>query len=403
MPFKRLFIYGAVFLAALGFPLFLASASYAAVTQTAVTCADEQGQQRVVQIAWDNSYSVLATYGYIPRYYCERFAGSYNTYVSDTLVDKSMGWYNGVVLNPVPAPVQPEPTPTEMPSPEPSPSSSSPSPEPSPSPSVSPSPEPSPTESATPEPTVQPTPTQEPSPQPSDSLRLPDSTTGGTVPSDSATTVDTPPASQPETPAPQPETPPQPPVVEPPPSVQPQPTPMPEPTPAPPVEPAPEPEAQPEPAPTPEPIPEPAPEPPALPEPTPEPVPEPPAPEPEPPAVEPMPEPAPVPIPEPVEPPSIPSPFIASINDVELASLAPDTPVQLENGVVLAAEVVIALQALDNPAELLADLFTDPGKVLLAFASVGADMTPEEREHSQKTIISAVIATGVASQIRRTS
>jgi hypothetical protein len=73
----------------------------------------------------------------------------------------------------------------------------------------------------------------------------------------------------------------------------------------------------------------------------------------------------------------------------------------LDNGVILTAEVAIALEVLENPAELIADLFTDPGKVLLAFASVGSDMTPEDREESQKAVVAAVIATGIASQIRK--
>lgn len=61
----------------------------------------------------------------------------------------------------------------------------------------------------------------------------------------------------------------------------------------------------------------------------------------------------------------------------------------------------MALEVLDNPAELLGDLFTDPGKVLLAFASVGSDMTPKDREESQKAVVAAVIATGLATQIRK--
>jgi hypothetical protein len=61
----------------------------------------------------------------------------------------------------------------------------------------------------------------------------------------------------------------------------------------------------------------------------------------------------------------------------------------------------MALQTLENPAELLANLFTDPGQVLLAFASVGSDMTPKDRKESQKAIVAAVIATGLATQIRR--
>jgi hypothetical protein len=40
----------------------------------------------------------------------------------------------------------------------------------------------------------------------------------------------------------------------------------------------------------------------------------------------------------------------------------------------------------------LAALFSDPGKALTAIANVGADMTPEKREESQKVVIAAIIA-----------
>jgi hypothetical protein len=83
---------------------------------------------------------------------------------------------------------------------------------------------------------------------------------------------------------------------------------------------------------------------------------------------------------------------------VDLTTLAPDTPVSLENGVVLTAEVVIALQLLENPAELLTELFTDPGQVLTAISNIGADMSPEVREQSEKVVVSAIIAGGIATQ-----
>jgi hypothetical protein len=77
--------------------------------------------------------------------------------------------------------------------------------------------------------------------------------------------------------------------------------------------------------------------------------------------------------------------------------LPPETPVEVredENGneVVITAEVAAALVILENPAELLGAIFNDPGQALLALASIGADMSDEEREESEKIIIASVIA-----------
>jgi hypothetical protein len=179
--------------------------------------------------------------------------------------------------------------------------------------------------------------------------------------------------------------------------------------------------------PLPEPIPEPVPEaevPPT--EPAPEPVDEPvdEAPElaPEP---EPIPEIEPEPLPEPVEESH--TPMVADENATEeekavvaeaiieaaggepvtaaaianagltYADLPAQTPVEVrqdENGneVVITAEVAAALVVLENPAALVEAIFTDPGQALLAIASIGADMSDEEREESEKIIIASVIA-----------
>jgi hypothetical protein len=72
----------------------------------------------------------------------------------------------------------------------------------------------------------------------------------------------------------------------------------------------------------------------------------------------------------------------------------------LENGVILTAEVADALQIFDSPKELISTIFSDPGKALKALANVGADMTPEQRETSQNTVVAAVIVTQLA-QVRR--
>jgi hypothetical protein len=77
--------------------------------------------------------------------------------------------------------------------------------------------------------------------------------------------------------------------------------------------------------------------------------------------------------------------------------LPAETPVEVredENGnaVVITAEVAAALVVLESPAALLEAIFTDPGQALLAIASIGADMSDEEREESEKIIVASVIA-----------
>jgi hypothetical protein len=88
---------------------------------------------------------------------------------------------------------------------------------------------------------------------------------------------------------------------------------------------------------------------------------------------------------------------------ITYADLPPETPVEVrqdENGnqVVITAEIAAALVLLDNPQELLGAIFTDPGQVLLALGSIGADMSPEERAQSEKTVVAAVIVGQIAGQ-----
>jgi hypothetical protein len=121
----------------------------------------------------------------------------------------------------------------------------------------------------------------------------------------------------------------------------------------------------------------------------------------EPPDVE---EEAPIPVEEPPieaeEPPieeeAPPVEEVVQANEVELETLAPETPVQLDNGVVLEAGTVVALQLLENPAELIAAIFDNPAEVLTALSNIGADMSEEERTESENTIIASVIATQAA-------
>jgi hypothetical protein len=199
-----------------------------------------------------------------------------------------------------------------------------------------------------------------------------------------------------------------------------------------PVNPTPEPEpVEPEPVPSPvepEPIPvQPEPTPVVIPQPYPEPVMPPvyiPEPEiPEEPILEPEPQPLPAPEPEPepelepvpVETEPEPEPIqpeppveeteepIVQAEETNLELLEPDTPVELSNGVVVTAETAIAIQLLQDPAAMLQEIFTNPAAALAALGSVGADMTEEVREESEKVIVAAVIAGNIATQATATA
>jgi hypothetical protein len=248
----------------------------------------------------------------------------------------------------VPIEVSPSPTPPSFTEPPVVPSET-------PTSSETPTPEPTPIEpTPLPTETVTPTPTDPPSPEPS--------------PSDTPTLEPTPEPSSTSTPTPTPE-----PTLEPTPSASPEPVPSIEPT------------LDPEPTPIPEPT--------QNESPTPEPSP----------TLEPVQEVVQVSVEElladlaPGEAVSFEA-FEASGLDYE--DLPPNTPITLENGVILTAEVADAIEIFNTPTELLATVFSDPGKALKALANVGADMTPEERETSQNTVVAAVIVTQVA-QVRR--
>jgi len=81
---------------------------------------------------------------------------------------------------------------------------------------------------------------------------------------------------------------------------------------------------------------------------------------------------------------------------ITLADLPADTPVQLDNGVVIEAGTVVALQLLESPAELISAIFENPAEVLTAISNIGADMSEEERTTSENTIIASVIASQAA-------
>ena len=358
-----------------------------------VVCATTDGAQQTYQIGWDNTNSFFNGKGYIPRLFCEGgYAYQHPVYVSDELTDSSFGYYNGVVVDPQPTPTpSSQPTPTASPSPSPSQSTSETSTvSPSPSPSVETNTVPSPSPSATVEPTPSSTPS--PTPQNPETSTVVDTATvdSSTVNTETSTTSVVP---QPVVPTPDP-------VV---------PTPIPAP-----VEPVVEPQPKQEPEPVPvvqDPIPDPLP----TPDPIVDTIPEPQPTEPEPVPVEPVPvEPTPteptvtpVPVDQPKPPVIIPEPVIVPqpasepvvvvlTKDTDLKSLAPDTPVQLDNGVVLTAEVVVALQVLESPAELISTMFTNPGEAIKAFANIGADLAPEVRAKAKKVVISAIVAGNIA-------
>lgn len=83
------------------------------------------------------------------------------------------------------------------------------------------------------------------------------------------------------------------------------------------------------------------------------------------------------------------------------ADLPPQTPVAVRedaqgNEVVITAEVAVALELLASPSELVTAIFTNPSEALLAVASIGADMSDEERTQSTKAVVATVIAAGTA-------
>lgn len=370
-----------------------------------VICATAQGEQRTFTIGWDNSQSFFQGKGQISRLFCEGgYAGAYRVFVSNNLTDSSLDYYNGIV----PVILAPVDSPTVVDTP------TAPTTQDSPTATV----EPAPVNPDTPTATVSDTQTvtqdsptatstQDSQTASSDSVTAttPVETETSVAPSDTSTPISEPiqtpqpvPAVQEPSPTPAPSVS-EPVVVAPAPVVEPTPPAL---DPAPAIDP---------PAPEPEEPPAPAPEPPAPVEPEPAPpIPADPAP------VDPQPIPAdpvvnpiqtdipnnPTPVVEPIAPsqpePFQPSPAPVSINDVDVATLPPDTPVELENGVILTAEVVVALQLLENPAELLGAIFTNPAQALTALSNIGADMSPEVREKSEKVVISAIIAGGIATQ-----
>jgi hypothetical protein len=96
--------------------------------------------------------------------------------------------------------------------------------------------------------------------------------------------------------------------------------------------------------------------------------------------------------------------FEASGLDYE--DLPPDQPITLENGVVITAEIADAIEIFEDPAELLATVFADPGKALKAISNVGADLPADVRKTAQQGVLATVlvgqvIVGGVTAQLIR--
>jgi hypothetical protein len=385
---RKLSKYSAVLLVLFTSFGFMGTANAVQTGQVTITCAKSDGTARTFNVGWDNANQFFAGKGDIARLYCEGgfSGGGHTTFVSTSVTDLALRYYNGAIPLQVDTPTaivetqtpQAQETPTSVVVD---------------SPSASPD---SPTVDVSDTPTLV-----------VDSGTALDTVTVSDTPTvivDTSTTeTETPlviqetqtpelPISQPEPlPTPVPE------VVQPQPIVIPEPQPviLPEPEP----EPS-EPESDVEPdlldpeeeLPVDEPI---------LPdeEPSERPIEEETNEIPSDPEIQEPIEPTPEPLPQPVvesEPTSPPDIAPVTPNDSE-------PMVTLDNGVVLTEEEAAAVVLLSNPAELLSELFSDPGAVLSALGSVGADMTPEEREKSEKVILASVIAGNIATQAAATA
>ena len=62
----------------------------------------------------------------------------------------------------------------------------------------------------------------------------------------------------------------------------------------------------------------------------------------------------------------------------------------------ITAEVMAGFDVLEDPAEMITEILTDPAAALQIIANVGMDMSDEEREESEKVIVAAVIVSNIA-------
>jgi len=145
----RLFAALSVLTSAAFFPLLFPNPAYAEMTPagTTITCAKDDGTQQVSNVGWNNSNAFFNGKGDIAALFCTGgFSNGFPIFVSTTVPDGPLRYYNGVV----PTPIEPSPTPT----------TSDTSTATTPTSDTSTATTPTPAPSSTPEPTASPTPTQ---------------------------------------------------------------------------------------------------------------------------------------------------------------------------------------------------------------------------------------------------
>jgi hypothetical protein len=87
---------------------------------------------------------------------------------------------------------------------------------------------------------------------------------------------------------------------------------------------------------------------------------------------------------------------------LDYEDLPPNTPIELENGVILTAEIADAIEIFENPTEVLSVVFTNPGKALKAFANIGADLPPKKRKKAQQAVFPMIIVGQIAASTTMT-
>jgi hypothetical protein len=86
--------------------LFPALANGVMVQNVQITCTTaDGGETRTASVGWDNSNSFFNGKGSISRLYCEGgFNGRFTVFISDSLSDNTLRYYNGVVPTPAASP-----------------------------------------------------------------------------------------------------------------------------------------------------------------------------------------------------------------------------------------------------------------------------------------------------------
>jgi PA14 domain len=86
---------------------------------------------------------------------------------------------------------------------------------------------------------------------------------------------------------------------------------------------------------------------------------------------------------------------------ISYSDLPPSTPVDVRtdesgNAVVITAEVAADIELISDPGAFVGELLTDPVAAIAALGSIGADMSPAEREEAQHMVVATVVAAGAA-------